>query len=87
MESSERGALGLVRLVAICLLFAGIIDAGIYLTQYETPYYEMQRHLPHSDPLPLKVWRLVLDAIPFLAGIIILVKAKALAEWVADLIE
>ena len=87
MESSQQGALNLVRLVAICVVFAGIIDAGMYLTQYETPYYEMRHNLPHQQPMPLKIWRLALDAIPLIVGLVMLIKARAMAEWLADLIE
>lgn len=84
MESSQRGALGLVRLVALCLIVIGILDAGVCLTQYLAPNFLPQNHVPHQ---PLKIWRLVLDSIPVIAGIVILIKARAIAEWLADLIE
>ena len=87
MESSQRGALALVRLVAFCLIVIGVLDAGIYLTQYATPYLVAQRHQPHSQPVPLNLLRLALDAIPVISGIVILVKARAVAEWLADIIE
>ena len=88
MESSQRGALGLVRLVAVCIMLVGILDAGTYLTQYVTPYFERHQHLELSQPIaPLHIWRLVLDTLPVIIGIVILVKAKAVAEWLADMIE
>ncbi len=34
MESSQRGALGLVRLIAGCLIVIGLLDAGLYFTEY-----------------------------------------------------
>jgi hypothetical protein len=87
MESSERGALALVRLVAICIILVGVLDAGVYLTQYVTPMFQ-QMHQQQSQPhVPIHMLRLVLDSIPLIVGIVILVKARAIAEWVQDMIE
>lgn len=84
MESSQRGALGLVRLIAGCLIVIGLLDAGLYFTQYlgllSSPTHHEQRQ-------PLNVLRVVLDSLPVIAGIVILIKARPIAEWVADLIE
>jgi hypothetical protein len=88
MDSSQRGALGLVRLVAFCLIIVGLLDGGIYLTEYVTPIFEQHQHHQLSQPHgPLNILRLILDSIPVIAGIVILIKARAVAEWVADLIE
>jgi len=87
MESSQRGALGLVRLVAFCLIVIGILDGGMYLTQYLAPNFVPGHQTQHQQLAPLKIWRLALDALPVIAGIIILIKAKAIAEWLADMIE
>lgn len=88
MESSQRGALGLVRLVAAGIMLIGVLDGGTYLTQYVTPYFERHLHpeLQQSLP-PLKIWRLALDAIPVIVGLVILIKAKVVAEWLSDVIE
>ncbi|HEV2454623.1 MAG TPA: hypothetical protein VGY98_10190 [Verrucomicrobiae bacterium] len=86
MESSERGALGLVRLVAVCIIVIGLLDAGMYFTQYLMPYAASQhgqkQHLP-----PLNILRVLLDSIPVIAGIVMLIKARAIAEWVSDWIQ
>ena len=88
MESPQRGALALVRLVAVCVILVGVLDAGTYLTQYVIPYYEHHQRLEHAQPpAPLKIWRLALDAIPLIVGLGILVKARAIAEWLLDMIE
>jgi uncharacterized membrane protein YidH (DUF202 family) len=84
MESSQRGALGLVRLIALCLIVIGILDAGLYFTQYLHLFTAQANHEPRQ---PLNVLRVVLDSLPVIAGIVILIKSKAIAEWVADLIE
>jgi hypothetical protein len=84
MESSQRGALGLVRLVAGCLIVIGLLDAGLYFTQYLGLLSSQAHHEPRQ---PLNILRVILDCLPVIAGIVILIKAKAIAEWVADLIE
>jgi hypothetical protein len=87
MESSQRGALGLVRLVAICLIVVGLLDSGMYFTQYLTPYFQIHNHVASQPPQPLKIYRIVLDSLPIIAGIVILIKARAVAEWLIDKIE
>lgn len=87
MESSQRGALSLVRLVAIGIILIGLLDGGLYLTQYVMPYFQRHQHLQNQHPEPLNILRLALDSLPLIIGIVILIKAKAVAEWVEDLIQ
>ena len=87
MESSQRGALPLVRLVAVCIILVGLLDAGLYMTQYVVPYFNLQHHVQNQHPAPINILRLVLDSIPIIIGIVILIKSKAVAEWVSDMIE
>ncbi|HEV2319272.1 MAG TPA: hypothetical protein VGV18_05950 [Verrucomicrobiae bacterium] len=86
MESEQRGALGLVRLVAGCIILVGLLDAGMYFTQYLMPYT-----VPHQDQRPhlppVNVVRVILDSLPVIAGIVIFVKARTIAEWLSDWIE
>lgn len=85
MDSSERGALGLVRLVALCIIVIGLLDGGIYFTQYLMPYATHpgpNQHLP-----PVSILRIILDSIPIVAGIVILIKARVIAEWLSDWIQ
>jgi uncharacterized membrane protein YidH (DUF202 family) len=84
MESSERGALGLVRLLAACIILIGVLDAGLYFTQYLT-VFSGARH--HSTTPPISVLRIILDSIPIIIGIVMLIKAKAIAEWLSDMIQ
>lgn len=83
MDSSERGALGLVRLVAICIILIGLLDGGMYFTQYLMPYASTHRggsaHLP-----PINISRVILDSIPVIAGVVMLIKSRAIAEWLQD---
>ena len=87
MDSSERGALGLVRIVALCIIVIGLLDGGIYFTQYLIPYAGMEHPGPNHHLPPVNVFRIILDSIPIVAGIVMLIKAKALAEWLSDWIQ
>jgi hypothetical protein len=82
MDSSERGALGLVRLVAACIILVGLLDGGIYFTQYLMPY-ATSHHGPTHLP-PISIPRVILDSIPIIAGIVMLIKSRAIAEWLQD---
>jgi hypothetical protein len=84
MDSSERGALGLVRLVGGCIIVIGLLDAGLYFTQYLVPLSDSHHHSPAP---PLNILRVVLDSIPVIIGVVILVKARTIAEWLSDLIQ
>jgi hypothetical protein len=77
MDSSQRGALMLVRLIAACVMVIGLLDTGLYLTQCLAP----------KHPVPVKIFPIVLDSIPFVIGVAVLIKAKAIANWIADKIE
>jgi hypothetical protein len=87
MDSSERGAIGLVRLVALCIIVVGLLDAGIYFTQYLMPYAGMQHSVPKQQLPPVNILRIILDSIPIVAGIVMLIKSKAIAEWLSDWIQ
>jgi hypothetical protein len=77
MESPHRAALSLVRLVALCLIVVGLLDVCLYLTKCFAPHHRV----------PVNYLTVLLDFIPGLAGIIVLIKAKAIANWLTDLIE
>jgi len=64
----------LVRLVAGCVMVIGLLEAGLYLTKC----------LLSQPPLPVKLLPMALDSIPLIIGVAILIKAKAIANWVSD---
>jgi hypothetical protein len=77
MSTPARGALALVRLVAVCVIVIGLLDVGLYLTEcFETKHRT-----------PVKVFPIVWNSIPVAIGIIILVKAEAISEWIMDKLE
>lgn len=66
-----------VRFVAGCFMVIGLLDTGLYLTKCFEPGH-------HT---PLKILPIVLNSIPFAIGIVILIKAKAVANWISDKLE
>jgi hypothetical protein len=77
MDSPLRGALNFVRLIAGGFMVIGLLDTGLYLTQCFEP----------KHTAPVKLLPIVLNSIPFLIGVAILIKAKAIANWISDRLE
>jgi hypothetical protein len=72
MDAPERGALMLVRFVAITLMGWTLADLALYWVICQHNHVDM------------KITVCVVKSLPLLAGLVVLVKARALAEWVAD---
>jgi hypothetical protein len=77
MDAPNRGALKFVRLVAACFMVIGLLDTGLYLTQCFEP----------KHPAPVKILPIVFNSIPFVIGVVILIKARAVANWISDKLE
>jgi hypothetical protein len=74
MDAPERGALMLVRLIGVLFVVASILELGLYWAKCAFA----------KPPLPVETIPCALRLIPAAIGFVILVKAKALAEWIAD---
>jgi hypothetical protein len=72
MDAPERGALMLVRFVAVSLIGITIVEL--------TLYWVVSQHY-HT---PMKIFPCILKSIPALLGVVCLVKSKVLAQWVSD---
>jgi hypothetical protein len=72
MESPERGALMLVRFVALSLIGWTITEIALY--------WVISRH----NDTPIEALPCVIRGLPLLAGLVMLVKARAIAQWVAE---
>ena len=72
MDEPHRGALMLVRLIAVALIGFGVIELSL-------SWLESSAH-----HMPLRVFDFVLPAILFVAGIVVLVKAGSLAAWISN---
>ena len=74
MDAPERGALKLVWFLAAALVLVSLVEIGLYLTVCWVP----------QPPQPVAILPLVWKSIPAWLGVIILIKAKALAEWISE---
>ena len=72
MEANERGALMLVRFVAAALIGWATVEVVLYIV--------ICRH----QAVPVEIFSCVIKSLPFIAGVIILAKARAISEWLAD---
>lgn len=66
-----------VRFIAGCVMVIGLLDIGLYLTKCLVP----------KPPLPVEVIPILLNAIPVVIGMGILIKSRAIAEWIAEKFE
>jgi hypothetical protein len=72
MDAPERGALMLVRFVAAALIGWTLVDLALYWV------------IAQHDHKAMEIVPCILKSIPGLAGIVILVKARVLAEWISN---
>jgi len=74
MDEPDRGALKLVWCIAASLLVIGVVEVGLYLVACLMP----------NPPKPVETFSLVLKSIPAVLGIAVLIKSKAIAEWISN---
>jgi hypothetical protein len=72
MDAPERGALMLVRFIALALIGWAIAELALYWI------------ICHHDSKPMEIFPCLVKSLPLLAGVAMLIKAKPLAEWVSD---
>jgi hypothetical protein len=72
MDSPERGALMLIRFVAAALIGWALVELALYLL------------ICHNKNVPVEIVPCVIKSLPLLAGVVVLVKARTLAEWLSD---
>ena len=72
MDAPERGALMLVRFIAVGLIGLSVLELGLYGGEC---------HVHHQ---PVQVFHAVLLFIPLVLGIVVLAKARAVAEWISN---
>ena len=95
MDATFRQALLFVRFTAVCVMMVGLLDTGLYVAQcwqqkQPPPAAQIQNPAPVSPSehaAPVKVVPFVLNAIPFVVGIVMLVKAKSIAAWISEKLE
>jgi hypothetical protein len=72
MDAPDRGALMLVRFIAVSLLAVTLVNLALYwvITQH--------------NRIEMTIFPCVLKSIPAVVGLVLLVKARAVAEWISD---
>jgi hypothetical protein len=75
MDAPPRGAMTLVCFIAIALVGYGLLEMGLYWGEC----------LAHKQPV--KILHFAFPAIPLVAGLVVLVRAKAVAKWLSDKLE
>ena len=61
-----------VRFIAACLMGMSVVEVGLYWAEYK------------FRNTPVNVFLSGLWVVLFLAGVVVLIKAKAIAEWISD---
>jgi hypothetical protein len=77
MDAPERGGLTLVRLIGVMLIVATILELGLYWAKCSIPEHKV----------PVEVIPVVLRLIPAVLGVAALIKARALAEWISNILD
>ena len=72
MEAPERGALMLVRFVAATLIGWTMVDLALYWV------------IAQHNHTRMEIFPCILKSIPAVLGIVMLIKARVLAEWISD---
>ena len=72
MDAPERGALMLVRFIAAALISWTLVDLALYWV------------IAQHNRTAMETFPCILKSIPAVLGIIILIRAKALAQWISD---
>jgi hypothetical protein len=72
MDAPERGALMLVRFIAAALIGWTMVDLALYWV------------IAQHNHTPVETFPCVLKSIPCVLGIVMLIKAKAIAEWISN---
>ena len=75
MDAPHRGAMTLVCFIAIALIGYGLLEAGLYWGDC----------LAHKQPGKISLF--TFPAIPLVAGVVLLVRAKAVANWISNKLE
>jgi hypothetical protein len=72
MDEPERGALMFVRFTAVALIGLSVLELGLYGGEC---------YVHHQ---PVRILHGVILFVPFLLGVVVLAKARAVAEWISN---
>jgi hypothetical protein len=77
MDAPERGALTLVRLIGVMFVVATILELGLYWAKCAFA----------KPPVPMELIPILLRLIPTVVGFVILIKARAIADWISNILD
>jgi hypothetical protein len=77
MDEPKRGALTLVRLIGVLLVVWTLLELALYWAECSNP----------KQPAPVQMVPVLLKSIPALIGLVILIKARAIAEWISNTLD
>jgi hypothetical protein len=72
MDAPDRGALMLVRFTALSLVGISVVELALYWV------------VSSAHHTPMQTFPCILKSISGVLGVVILIKAKAVAEWISD---
>jgi hypothetical protein len=72
MDAPDRGALMLVRFIAVSLICVTLVEL--------TLFWVIAQH----NHTPVGIFPCILKSVPAILGIVMLIKAKAIAEWISN---
>ena len=72
MNAPQRGALMFVRFTAFAVIAVSLLEEGLYVAEGRVHHFNPT--LAHG----------LLLAIPFVCGVVVLIKSRAIAEWISD---
>ena len=65
----------LVRFVAVALIGWSIVENALYVA------------LSHHQKIPVELLPCIVRSLPFLVGLAMIIKARAIAQWLADTLD
>ena len=65
----------LVRFIALAIIAWVVVDLALYWV------------VCHHNEKPMEALPILFKSLPLLAGLVMLIKAKALAEWISNLLD
>ncbi len=75
MDAPDRGALMLVRFIAAALIAWAVVDVALYLA------------VSQHTRKPVEISICMLKSISAVLGLVVLIKAKAIAGWISSLLD
>lgn len=62
----------LVRIVALALMGWAVAEVALYFA------------VSHHNQQPVAIAKIIVKSLPFIVGVVVLIKARAIADWLSD---